>query len=291
MSNKPVVFIFDISSHLARIFSTQTKNGFPAEGSGGFFNGEPVYCLKPLIRLIHKEMAAVNKLGIKHTHLAIVFDSFVKNFRFSLSPDYKANRPPKHKDWKRQETLMFEMFKDLGYPCFMVDGLEADDVIAALAKKLTQHLFQTVIFSGDKDIMSCCNEFVSLYAGKDKVLLTNRDVEWKFGIPPNKIIDYLSMTGDRADGVSGITGVGAKNAVTILQQHTLDDLILDPNIILGLNIRGGASIVKWITENNDSINLTRSLIKLRDDTNVGSNVNELIMKTPTNQFLPGFFQR
>lgn len=285
---EPIVFIFDIFSHFNRIWNVKTKDGIPTDGLS-YRNGEPVFCLKPLIKLVQNEINAMAKMGVVNTHIAIVFDPIGKNFRHDLFKNYKGNRPPKLAERKRQEELIYEMFEALGYPCLRIDGVEADDVIATLAVKLSANDITSYLFTGDKDIMSLCNKNTFVYAGVQKKLYSEREVRLKFNLPVERIIDYLAMMGDTADNIAGIRGVGAKSAVKMLAEFTLDDILAEPDILLDLDVRGVKKMVKTIKDDREDILLMRKLVALKTDVQLNTNLKELVCKpSDRSVFLNGF---
>lgn len=285
---EPTVFIFDIFSHFNRIWNVKTKDGIPNDAMS-FRNGEPVFCLKPLLNLVQNEIRAMERMGIVNTHIAIVFDPIGKNFRHDLFPDYKGNRPPKLPERKRQEELIYEMFQALGYPCLRVDGVEADDVIATLAVKLSANNIKSYLFTGDKDIMSLCDSNTFVYAGVQKKLFSEREVRLKFNLPPERIIDFLAMMGDTADNIAGIKGVGGKSATKMLTKFTLDEILAEPDIVADMGVRGVKGMIKTMKEDRDSIFLMRKLVGLKTDVQLDTNLKELVcMPSDKSVFLNGF---
>lgn len=288
---QPTLFAFDINSHLARVFKAQTNNDEPPSYPGAFHLGEPVFCLKPLLSLVEKEMRIMRNKGVENTHVVIVFDDNGKNHRHAMYPAYKATRPPKPKEWIRQEALAFEMFQALGYTCLRIPGVESDDVIATICTKLSQVNIKSVIFTRDKDIMSCCDENISVYSGIDKKWMRERDVAEKFGVPVMLVLDYLAIRGDTSDNIPGIYRAGDAAAKAMLSLADLHTLIENPEMILSANFRDRKSIAKWVTENKEKVLLSRALVELKKDVELNINLKDMVRRQPHyDDFLSGFMR-
>jgi DNA polymerase-1 len=291
---KPCLFAFDINSHFARIYTSLTKDGVIPDGPDAFFAGKPVFCLKPLLNLVNNEIRAMASRGIGYSHIVLVFDAPGKNFRHRLDPNYKGTRPPKPDEWRIQEALMYDMFKALGFPCLRIDDVEADDVLATLAINLGLKGVDVVLFTGDKDIMSLCTESVSVYAGCLKKWLRKKDVEDKFGIPVERLLDYLAMTGDVIDNVSGVPNIGPKRAASILNEMSMAEMLEQPRRILELGLKGCKGIVSWLSDGNniEKAKMSRMLVDLKTDVELGfKNLNEMRKKQPQHDgFLHGYMR-
>jgi len=159
-------------------------------------------------------------------YAAVMFDVKGKNFRHELYPDYKANRQPMPEELFVQIPHTHQMVQALGFPLLMVEGVEADDVIGTLAKQAEAAGMQTLIFSGDKDFAQLVNPAITLLNTMKNQRLDVQGVIKKFGIPPELIVDYLSLIGDNVDNVPGVQKVGPKTAVKWLKNYgSLDGVI------------------------------------------------------------------
>ena len=284
----PSLFAFDVNSHFNRMWSVLTKDGIPNKASA-YHAGEPVFVLKPLLNMVEKEIAILRSQNIIPSHIVMVFDSPHDNFRHQLYPDYKANRPEKPEEKKRQEELMFHMFKALGYPCLRIDGVESDDVIGTLFTKLSAVGMHCYGFTGDKDMMSLVCPTTFIYSGKLKKLYSEKEVRLKFNLPASKVIDFLAIQGDSADNLDGIKGVGEKSAIKILEKYTLEEVLDNPDLVLDLGIRGASGVAKKIKENKENALLMKKLVTLKTDVNLGVNLKDLVYKPSDGSlFLNGF---
>lgn len=288
-----MIHIFDINSHIARLYTGRFKPDRFTPSEKDYYKGEPVYMLKPLMNMVFSEMDAVAKLGYPNTHVVIVFDAPGNNFRHDIYPEYKANRDPKPDEWVRQVALAAEMFRAMGFCVLQVEGVEADDVIGTLSSTLTAKRIGHVFFSGDKDLSSLVSEVGLQYAGKENKLYDLEAVSKKFGLTGKQIIDFLAMRGDTVDGLPGIEGVGDKKAKAILKTCTLAEAIADPERLQDINVRGMQKVIAWLKdpENVKKAELMKSLTSLKTDIKIGVNLNQMIRTAPKyDNFLSGYMR-
>jgi DNA polymerase-1 len=183
--------------------------------------GEPTGAIYGVLNMLRRLLA-----DYKADYVACVFDAKGKTFRDELYADYKAHRPPMPDDLSRQVEPLFEAIKALGWPLLQIDGVEADDVIGTLARRAESEGFRCVISTGDKDLAQLVDERVTLVNTMSNERLDPEGVRTKFGVPPERILDYLTLVGDAVDNVPGVDKVGPKTAVKWLSQYgTLDELV------------------------------------------------------------------
>ena len=225
--NKTLLLV-DGSSYLYRAFHAmpdlRNAEGAPTGAIYGMIN---------MLRKLRNDYSAA--------YIACVFDAKGKTFRDDLYPDYKAHRPSMPEDLAKQIEPIHEAVRAMGWPILMVDGVEADDVIGTLAVQAVEHGMQAVISTGDKDLAQLVNEHVTLINTMSNEKLDRAGVIAKFGVPPERIVDYLTLIGDAVDNVPGVDKVGPKTAVKWLTQYgTLDDIITraaDIGGVVGENLR------------------------------------------------------
>jgi DNA polymerase I len=147
-------------------------------------------------------------------HAACVFDAKGRTFRDDWFPQYKANRSPMPEDLVRQIEPIHEAVRLLGWPVIEVPGIEADDAIGTLARVAAEEGHQVIISTGDKDLAQLVNERVTLVntMAKPPEILDIQGVQEKFGVPPERMVDYLTLIGDAVDNVPGVDKVGPKTA-------------------------------------------------------------------------------
>ena len=209
----PVLLLVDGSSYLYRAYHAMPNltapDGFPTGAIHGF------------IAMLKKLRADVGA-----GHAVCVFDAKGKTFRDDWYPAYKANRSPMPDDLRRQIEPIHEVVKLLGWPVLEVPGIEADDAIGTLAQRAAESGHCVVISTGDKDLAQLVNPRVSLINTMSNEKLDVAGVAAKFGVAPERIVDYLSLVGDTVDNVPGVDKVGPKTAVRLLAEHgSLDGVV------------------------------------------------------------------
>lgn len=232
------------------------------------YHGEPTGALFAMLNMLRK----LSTQTADYTHCAVVFDEKGKNFRHDLYPEYKANRPPMPDDLRPQAEQIRVLADLSGWNVLAIAGVEADDVLATLAKKGCENGFQVAISSGDKDLMQLVNEQITVIdTMKDAVY--NRDgVFAKFAVYPEQIVDYLTLMGDKVDNVRGVDKCGAKTAAKWLSEFaSLDNLLANADKIggkIGENLRCAMAYLP----------LSRQLILLKDDVDLPCDLDDLKRK-------------
>jgi len=222
------LLLVDGSSYLYRAFHAirdlRSSRGEPTNAIYGVLN---------MLRKLHKDVPA--------EYSACVFDAKGKTFRDELYPEYKASRPPMPDDLAAQIAPLKEAIVAMGWPLLEVEGVEADDVIGTLACQAGQAGMRVVISTGDKDITQLVTRQVTLVNTMSNETLDVEGVAKKFGVPPERMVDYLTLVGDAVDNVPGVPKVGPKTAVKWLTQYgSLDDIVskaADIGGAVGQNLR------------------------------------------------------
>ena len=192
-------------------------------------------------------------------YFAVVFDAKGKTFRNDLYPEYKANRPPAPPDLVAQIAPLHEIIRDLGVPLLSIDNVEADDVIATLAAQAAQAGLKTLVSTGDKDLAQIVNDDIHLINTMSNTRYDRAGVIEKYGVAPERIVDYLTLIGDTSDNVPGIPKVGPKTAVKWLAEYgTLDDIMANADSFPG-------KVGEYLRENLNRIPLSRRLVTLITD--------------------------
>ena len=170
----------------------------------------------------------LRKLQTHHpeAHFAVVFDAPGRTFRDELYEHYKSHRPPMPDDLRAQIAPLHELVRALGLPLLMESGVEADDVIGTLATRADALGYRVVISTGDKDMAQLVNERITLENSMFNTQMDRQGVIAKFGVPPECIVDWLTLVGDTSDNIPGVPKVGEKTATKWLTQYgSLDQLI------------------------------------------------------------------
>jgi DNA polymerase I len=256
------LLLVDGSSYLYRAFHAmpdlRNSHNEPTGAIQGVLN---------MLRRLHKDYPS--------DYSACVFDAKGKTFRDDIYPEYKANRASMPDDLRPQIEPLHEAIKALGWPLIMIEGVEADDVIGALAKQAEREGIKTIISTGDKDITQLVNDKITVvntmrdaFRRVDDVL-DIAGVTAKFGIPPSLIIDYLTLVGDTSDNVPGVEKVGPKTAVKWLTQYgSLDNIVANANEITGVVGDNLRKALDWLPT-------ARQLITIRTDIGIQENLHDL----------------
>lgn len=243
--SKPLILV-DGSSYLYRAF-----HALPAlTNSKGFPTGAVYGIVNMLKRLLADH---------KPDYLAVVFDAKGKTFRDDIYADYKANRQAMPPELALQIEPIHRIIRAMGLPIIMIEGVEADDVIGTLARKAEQDKLNILVSTSDKDLAQLVNEHVTLINTMTNTVLNPDTVKEKFGVPPESIVDYLTLVGDTSDNIPGVPQVGPKTAAKWLQQYgSLDALIANADKISG---KVGENFRQFLTH----IPMTKSLVTIKTD--------------------------
>lgn len=202
--------------------------------------------------------------------IAVVFDAPGKTFRDDLYPEYKANREAMPDELRQQIEPIHRIIRAMGLPLLMVSGVEADDVIGTLAAEATREQRDTVISTSDKDMAQLVSPHVTLFDSMKDVRFDREGVIAKHGVPPERIIDYLALTGDTADNIPGIPKVGPKTAAKWLTEHgSLDALIAAADTITG-------KVGESLRDNLHILPVSRQLATIKCDVELEVGVHDLV---------------
>ncbi len=191
--------------------------------------GEPTGAVRGMVAMLKKL-----REQFPSAHAACVFDAKGKTFRDDWYPEYKANRASMPEDLAAQIAPIHEVVRLLGWPVIELPGIEADDVIGTLARAAAARGQQVVISTGDKDLAQLVDEHVTLINTMSGERLDVAGVCEKFGVPPDRIVDYLTLVGDAVDNVPGVDKVGPKTAAKWIAEHgSLDGVIAAADGIKG----------------------------------------------------------
>jgi len=216
-------------------------------------------------------------------YLAVVFDAKGKTFRNDMYKEYKANRPPMPDDLRQQIEPIHEIIKAMGLPLICVSGVEADDVIGTLSEQATAMGIDTIISTGDKDMAQLVNKHVNLVNTMTEVHMDVEGVKEKFGVPPERIIDYLALIGDTADNVPGVPKVGPKTAVKWLDLYdSIDGVMKNSEEIKG---KVGENLRNFMSE----LPLSRDLVTIKCDVELEETPKTLKRQKPDNAALSELF--
>ena len=267
-----LLVLVDGSSYLYRAF-----HALPALNNS---KGEPTGAMHGVIAMLRRLRNAYPT-----EHFAVVFDPRGPTHRDAWFPAYKAQRPSMPDDLATQIEPLHEIIKAMGMPLLQLPGVEADDVIGSLAEQARLAGMQVLISTGDKDLAQLVDEQVTLINTMDDTRLNPAGVLAKFGVPPERIIDYLTLVGDTVDNVPGVPMVGPKTACKWLSMYgSLDEVVAHAADItgkVGENLRGAL----------EQIPLSRRLVTVMRDIETGIHPQQLLLSAPDEARLTELFQR
>ena len=242
--------------------------------------GEPTGAIYGVLNMLRRLLA-----DYRADYVACVFDAKGKTFRDELYADYKANRPPMPDDLGNQIEPLFEAIRALGWPLVQIEGVEADDVIGTLAREADRRGLNCVISTGDKDLTQLVTDRVTLVNTMSNERLDPEGVKAKFGVPPERILDYLTLVGDAVDNVPGVEKVGPKTAAKWLAEYgSLEEVMRHaPEIggAVGENLR---KALDWLPK-------ARCLLAVKCDVELPFEMEELKLAPRDEKRLSELFSR
>ena len=270
-SHKKLVLV-DGSSYLYRAFHALPDLRTKA--------GEPTGAIRGVLSMLRKLV-----IDEKPDYFAVIFDAPGKTFRDDWYPEYKANRSPMPDDMRPQIAPLHEIIKAHGWPLLMETGVEADDVIGTLAHQAEAHGMTCVISTGDKDLTQLVTERVILKNTMSMETLDIKGVTEKFGVSPERILDYLTLIGDTVDNVPGVPKVGPKTAVKWLTEYgTLDAIVASADKIAGVVGENLRNALEWLPKG-------KQLLTVKCDLNLPYHAESLQFSAADNATLLAFFER
>ncbi|MBP0598400.1 DNA polymerase I [Herbaspirillum sp. LeCh32-8] len=251
------LLLVDGSSYLYRAFHAlpdmRNAEGAPTGALYGIIN---------MLRRLRNDYPA--------SYVACVFDAKGKTFRDDLYPEYKATRKSMPEDLALQVEPIHAAVRALGWPILMVEGIEADDVIGTLSVQATAAGLETIVSTGDKDMAQLVNEHVTLVNTMSNETLDIRGVTEKFGVPPDRIVDYLSLIGDTVDNVPGVEKCGPKTAVKWLTAYgSLDGVMENAAKITGVVGDNLRKALDWLPQG-------RVLVTVKTDCDLSAHMRSIL---------------
>jgi DNA polymerase-1 len=249
------------------------------DGSGFIFRA--FHALPPMTRADGTHVNAVlgfcnmlSRLLKDHqgTHVAVIFDAGRVTFRNEIYDAYKAHRPEPPEELRPQFALIREATRAFGVPAIELAGWEADDLIAAYAKAVLAEGGEAVIVSSDKDLMQLLRPGVSMLDPMKNIEIGLAEVEAKFGVTPDKVIDVQALIGDSVDNVPGVPGIGPKGAAALIGEYGTLDAVLAAAPGMKPSKRRDALI-----EHAEKARLSKELVTLRDDAPLPAPVADLVV--------------
>ena len=271
MSKQPPFILIDGSSYLYRAFHALP----PLTNS----KGQPTGAIYGVVNMLKRIIT-----DYQPKHIAVIFDAKGKTFRDELYQEYKATRKAMPDDLRTQIKPLYAVIEAMGLPILVIDNVEADDVIGTLATQASQLKMETLISTGDKDMAQLVNDQVTLVNTMTNTQLDFTGIVEKFGVPPEKIIDYLALIGDTVDNVPGVEKCGPKTATKWLASyHSLENIIAHAADIkgkIGENLRAAIPYLP----------LSKQLVTIKTDVPLDKQPGDLTIAATDNKKLISFFK-
>jgi DNA polymerase-1 len=269
---KPKVFLIDGSSYIYRAFFAiahlSNSKGFPTNAIYGFTN--------MLLKVLREKGAE---------YAAIAFDAPGPTFRHEVFGEYKANRPSMPEDLRVQVPHIKEIVSALRVPVLEKEGYEADDLIAAMAKKLEREGVETVIVSGDKDLLQLISPQVAMYDPMKEKTFRIPEVKERFGVAPEKVVEVMGLMGDTADNIPGVPGIGPKTAAQLIEEFgSIEDLLKNVEKVKSAKVR--ALLERYA----EQARLSRELATLDFEAPVEGGLQDLRLGEPDRKSLQAIFK-
>ena len=273
MTDQPKrLYLIDGSSYIYRAYFAirhlSNRKGFSTNAVYGFTN--------MLLKVIREEAP---------DHVAVVFDAKGPTFRKEIYPEYKANRAAMPDDLVPQIPVIKEIVRAFRLPAVELEGFEADDIIATLARRFTAEGMEITVVTGDKDLMQIVGERVRLYDTMKEKFCGPAEVEERFGGPPSVVADVLALAGDTSDNIPGVPGIGEKTARELIAEFgSLENLLASTDKVKGAkrqeNLRTFA----------DQARLSRELVVLREDVPLDLDYDDFASHEPDREALTAIFK-
>ena len=268
IKNTDHFYLIDGSGYIFRAYYalpplSRKSDGMPTGAVSGFCS--------MLFKLLEDSKSNENKH--KPTHFAVIFDAARKNFRNEIYSDYKANRSDAPDDLIPQFEFIRKSVKAFNLPSIELINYEADDLIATYVEQILKEGAKATIVSSDKDLMQLYKKNIRIYDPMKNKFISNEDVNNKFGVNPDKVIDVQALAGDASDNVPGVPGIGVKTAAELINQYgNLENLLKNADKIKQNKRR------ETLIQNKDKAIVSKKLVTLKKDVPVKNKISEFELK-------------
>ncbi|TKB08737.1 DNA polymerase I [Desulforhopalus sp. IMCC35007] len=268
---KEEIYLIDGSSYIYRAYHAIA----PLTNSKGVATNAVLGFVKMVQKLI-------NEHGPKY--LAIAFDSKGPVFRHDLYREYKANRPPMPEDLREQLPYIKEFVRASNILMLEEAEVEADDILASIAARYTKQGYRVVIVSGDKDLLQLVDDSVAMYDPMKNKVMDRAEVEKKYGVRPDQLLDFFALVGDSADNVPGVPGVGPKTAEKLIADYgSLDGLYERVDTLKKSKMK------EKIIDNRQQAYLSRQLIDLKKDVKIPEKIDQFTLQKADDSSLASLY--
>ncbi|MBX4180973.1 5'-3' exonuclease H3TH domain-containing protein [Sodalis sp. CWE] len=248
--------------------------------------GEPTGAMYGVLNVLKKLLTIYRK-----SLVIVVFDAKGKTFRNKLFNEYKSHRSLMPSDLINQIEPLNNVIKAIGLPTLTINNVEADDVIGTLALTYARDGRKVLISTGDKDLTQLVSPKIALIDIKSNTIFGPKEIQSKFGLPPELFVDYLALTGDSSDNIPGVPGIGKKTAKTLLIKiGKLERLYQQLNVISKLKFHGAKFIADKLKKHREVAFLSYQLATIKTNISLDLFYKQLTMKLPDIRVLTLLFQ-
>ena len=268
IKNTDHFYLIDGSGYIFRAYYalpplSRKSDGMPTGAVSGFCS--------MLFKLL--EDSKSNENTNKPTHFAVIFDSARKNFRNEIYSDYKGNRSDAPDDLIPQFEYIRKSVKAFNLPSVELINYEADDLIATYSEQILKEGAKVTIISSDKDLMQLYKKNIRIYDPMKNKFISNEDINNKFGVNPDKVIDVQSLAGDSSDNVPGVPGIGVKTAADLINEYgNLENLLKNADKIKQNKRR------ESLIQNKDKAIISKKLVTLKKDVPIKEKISDFRLK-------------
>ncbi len=272
------VYLVDGSGYIFRAFHAIPVHSF-VRADGVHTNAVNGFCM--MIQSLVERAEADEDTD----YLAVIFDAHRKNFRNDFYPEYKANRSDPPEELIPQFSLIREATQAFNLPCIEMDGFEADDLIATYARMAVEDGIEVVVVSSDKDLMQLVGDSVEMFDPMKDRRIRRAEVEERFGVGPESVVDVQALAGDSTDNVPGVPGIGVKTAAELINTYgDLETLLARAGEIKQPKRRQN------LIEHADLARVSRRLVELRADAPVTDGIADFALRKPEPETLLAFLR-
>jgi DNA polymerase-1 len=275
-STRARLYLIDGSSYIFRAYFALKKQ-LPHPNSSGLYT-HAIYGFTTMIQRFLKEY--------QPEMLAVVLDAGRETFRNEIYHEYKSNRPEAPADLIPQFPYFRKVLEAMNIRTLELEGFEADDIIATLAKKFSSHETGVVIVSGDKDLMQLVGDTTRMLDTMKSRWIGVEEVKEKFGVEPDQVVEVMGLMGDPTDNIPGIKGIGEKTAIPLIQKfQNLENLFDHLDDLDRVGIKSSARVRKALMEGKEEALMSRKLATVRTDVPIHVELEELRFQGVNNENL------
>ena len=276
-----MIFLIDASVYVFRAYHSQLPGMVDGEG-------DPVHAVFGFARFLGDLLER-----IRPRYVAVAFDRRLRtSYRNRIYPAYKANREPAPAGLAKQFDYCRELCRHLGLRAFVDPEFEADDIIGTLSCVMRAEGVRSAFITRDKDLAQLLRDGDLMWDFGAQTQLGYRDIQRRFGVPPEGFADWLALVGDPSDNIPGVPGIGPKIAATLMRKFgSLDELYANIGRVAALGLRGGSALGERLAAHRDSVFLARQLTSIVCDMPLGVSASDLRPKAPDLASLSALYDR